>query len=326
MTSKRQANLYFKLEISANGDQMPPPRLVLPKSSNCIYCGSTDDLTIEHVIPFALGGRIELPDGSCRDCAKATSKIEQMVARNHLSIPRAIGGIQTRRLGQRPNETTIELLFNDGRTLKKRFSLDVAPIVNMVPCFKPTDTNWREGDLLSTCTLQSMGHWQNPARYQNIFDQTGASKATATSGSYKVGTWELVLWKMACGFFHVVCSNSLSNSGRALAVVGLGGPPITRQTPTPEGSSKGLTLLYEDLFSQFVVEKVRNFGAARVYTTKEDRYRNIYCELNVLSTLTFPRYTCRIPNLEGFEEFEREFSVLEEDGYLGKDADQLFVP
>ena len=305
---------------------MPPSKLVLPKSSKCIYCGSTDDLTIEHIIPFALGGRIELPDGSCRDCAKATSKIEQTVARNHLSIPRAIGGIQTRRLGQRPNETTIELTFNAGRTVKKKFSLDIAPIVNIVPCFKPTNTNWLDGELLSTCTLQSMEHWQNPARYQKILDQTGASKASVTSGSYKVGTWELILWKMACGFFHVVCSKSLSNSGRALAVVGLGGPPIMRQLVNPERNLEKLNLLYEDLFSQFVVEKVRNFGAARVYTTKEDQYRNIYCELNVLSALTFPRYTCRIPNLDGFEEFNREFSVLEEDRHLGKDADLLFVP
>ena len=111
-----------------------------------------------------------------------------------------------------------------------------------------------------------------------------------------------------------------------MAVVGLGGPPIIRQTATPEGKSEKSNLLYEDLFSQFVVEKVRNFGAARVYSTKEDQYRNIYCELNVLSALTFPRYTCRIPNLDGFKEFEREFSVLEEDKHLGKDADRLFFP
>lgn len=39
----------------------------------CIYCGATRDearLTLEHVIPFALAGRLELPDASCDACAK----------------------------------------------------------------------------------------------------------------------------------------------------------------------------------------------------------------------------------------------------------------
>lgn len=305
---------------------MPPSKLVLPKSDHCIYCGSIDQLTVEHIIPYALGGRIELPNGSCRVCAKITAQIEQSVARDHLQIPRAIGGVQTRRRNQRPNETKLKLEFSDGRTAKKHFSLDIAPIINTVPSFKPLAPNWMQGTLLSTCTLQSMGHWQNGVRYQKIMKLTGACKVSATSGSYKVGIWELVLWKMASGFFHVVCPNSLLASGRAAAVVGLGGSPTTRQAATKAASPEKTVLLYEDVFSQYVIDKVRSFGEARVYTTKEDQYRHVYCELNVLSVLTFPRYTCRIPNLDGLEDFEMKFSVLEDDKQLGKDPELLFVP
>lgn len=311
------------MKFSASDGQMTPSRLVLPKSRECIYCGSTKDLTVEHIIPYSLGGRIELPDGSCRNCAIATAKIEQTVARNYLSIPRAIGGVQTRRPGQRLNETKLKLIFNDGRTVKKKFSLDIAPISNVVPSFKPTNLDWRQGELLSRCTFQAMGHWQNPARYQKIMDQTGASKVVSTTAGYKIGNWELVLWKMACGFFHVVCPKSLAYSGRTLAVVGLGGPSITRPTTTKDGKS---ILLYEDLFSKFEVSKVRKFGAARVYTSEIDQYHNIYCELNVLSALTFPRYTCRIKNVDGIEEFERVFSVTEEDKHLGKNTELFFMP
>ena len=32
---------------------------------SCIYCGATDQLTDEHIIPLALGGRFVLPDSSC---------------------------------------------------------------------------------------------------------------------------------------------------------------------------------------------------------------------------------------------------------------------
>lgn len=253
-------------------------------------------------------------------------KIEQSVARDHLHIPRAIGGVQTRRLNQRPNETKVKLEFANGRIASKKFSLDVAPIINTVPNFKPNDPNWMTGDLLSTCTLQSMGHWENRARYQKIMNMTGASKVTVSSGSYRVGTWDLVLWKIASGFLHVVCPKSLKGSGRALAVVGLGGMPIIRKVGTSTGSAGKSDLLFEDLFSQYVVDKVRNFGAAKVYTTQQDRFKNIYCEINVLSALTFPRYTCRIPNLDGLEEIEEEFGIVEEDKHLGKDSELFFVP
>lgn len=42
----------------------------LKPAGRCIYCGVTDDLTLEHIIPFGLWGRIEFPDASCKACAK----------------------------------------------------------------------------------------------------------------------------------------------------------------------------------------------------------------------------------------------------------------
>jgi hypothetical protein len=36
----------------------------------CIFCGSEEDLTNEHVFPAFMGGDLEVRDGSCRTCNK----------------------------------------------------------------------------------------------------------------------------------------------------------------------------------------------------------------------------------------------------------------
>jgi HNH endonuclease len=62
---------------------------------HCIYCGSADGpLTLEHIIPEALGGRLLLPASTCHACAKETSAVEGRVtggifraARRELGFP-----------------------------------------------------------------------------------------------------------------------------------------------------------------------------------------------------------------------------------------------
>lgn len=62
----------------------------------CIYCGSTDDLTDEHIIPFALNGSWELPKSSCTDCAKITGRIEQAVLRGPMRVLRKHRAMKSR--------------------------------------------------------------------------------------------------------------------------------------------------------------------------------------------------------------------------------------
>ena len=54
-----------------------------PPVGRCIYCGSTDTLTDEHIIPLALNGTGLLPKSSCVACAKITNSAGQ-TARRHL--------------------------------------------------------------------------------------------------------------------------------------------------------------------------------------------------------------------------------------------------
>jgi hypothetical protein len=50
----------------------------------CIYCGATDGLQDEHVIPFGIGGPAKLFDATCASCAEMTSAFERLVQRDQL--------------------------------------------------------------------------------------------------------------------------------------------------------------------------------------------------------------------------------------------------
>jgi len=75
----------------------------------CIYCGCANDLTLEHVIPYGLGGKIELPESSCYECAKITSKFEHTCLRTMYGPLRLLYGMPSRRKKNRPNTLPLKV-------------------------------------------------------------------------------------------------------------------------------------------------------------------------------------------------------------------------
>ena len=75
----------------------------------CIYCGRTEDLSDEHIIPLALGGRLVLPEASCSICAALTSAFEGSVCRGFMLDARTAGRFPTRRPKERPTTSTLEI-------------------------------------------------------------------------------------------------------------------------------------------------------------------------------------------------------------------------
>jgi len=66
-------------------------------ASSCIYCGSTENLTDEHVLPFGIAGNaVIFTKASCKSCAKATSSIEASVLSQTLGLFREKYGVPTR--------------------------------------------------------------------------------------------------------------------------------------------------------------------------------------------------------------------------------------
>ena len=68
----------------------------LQPANRCIYCGVTEGLTDEHVIPYALWGTLVYPKASCRRCAQVTSDIERKILRGEMLGGRTIGKAPTR--------------------------------------------------------------------------------------------------------------------------------------------------------------------------------------------------------------------------------------
>lgn len=80
-----------------------------PPVGKCIDCGNTDALTMEHVIPYGLGGKIELPDASCRECAKITSNFEHTCLRTMYGPLRLLYGMPSRRKKSRPSTLPLKI-------------------------------------------------------------------------------------------------------------------------------------------------------------------------------------------------------------------------
>lgn len=76
---------------------------------SCIYCGATDRLTDEHIIPLALGGRYILPKSSCDKCAEITKNFERRVLRGFMLDARTAGNYRTRRPKERPKFLTVQV-------------------------------------------------------------------------------------------------------------------------------------------------------------------------------------------------------------------------
>ena len=85
------------------------PKKVYPPVGRCIYCGVTRDLTTEHVIPFGLGGKIELPESSCRNCSKLTSDFEHTCLRTMYGPLRLLYNLPSRRKKIRPENLPLKV-------------------------------------------------------------------------------------------------------------------------------------------------------------------------------------------------------------------------
>jgi HNH endonuclease len=80
-----------------------------PFIGRCIYCGSTNQLSDEHVLPYGLGGALVLKKASCRDCSKVTAALEERLLRGHWWSYRLLLGIKTRS-GAYPNYRPVKLV------------------------------------------------------------------------------------------------------------------------------------------------------------------------------------------------------------------------
>ncbi|MFZ3122675.1 MAG: HNH endonuclease [Thermodesulfovibrionales bacterium] len=80
----------------------------------CIYCGSTNNLSDEHIIPFAFGGRMVLPKSSCNICAGLSSAFEHTCLRTMFGPLRMLYDLPSRRKKKRPATLPLKVKHKPG--------------------------------------------------------------------------------------------------------------------------------------------------------------------------------------------------------------------
>jgi len=103
----------------------------------CIYCGSTNNLSDEHIVPYGLDGNLILPKSSCKKCAEITSKFELAVQRGFLQLVRVYRGVQSR--SSHENAPKCYPLKIEVNNTIKQISVPITdyPILVPFPVFSP---------------------------------------------------------------------------------------------------------------------------------------------------------------------------------------------
>lgn len=121
----------------------------------CIYCGSFDDLSDEHVVPKALGGRQVIRAASCPVCSAMTSRLELAALRGPLFEGRVAGGFPTRRPSSRPNTLPVEIVMDDDTVVSHDVARQLHPGIVVLPVFEPP---WLLGGPLSGTGINLCGN------------------------------------------------------------------------------------------------------------------------------------------------------------------------
>lgn len=98
---------------------------------HCIYCGSVDELSDEHVLAYSLGGLVLLPKASCKACRDLTSDFERRVTRGFMHYARIAGQMPTRRQKERPDSLPLKLLQADGYSILDVLVTEYPAILHM---------------------------------------------------------------------------------------------------------------------------------------------------------------------------------------------------
>jgi len=114
---------------------MNSPAPVSKYIGKCIYCGSADNLTKEHIVPRGLGGRQKLFSASCKKCAKITSGFERDVVREFFILVRTKLGLPTYHPKKRPGSFSFMVTI-DGKEEVVNFPVSDCPTLFMMPHFE----------------------------------------------------------------------------------------------------------------------------------------------------------------------------------------------
>ncbi len=161
----------------------------------CIYCGTVDNLTDEHIMPLALNGTAILPHSSCRGCAKITGRFEQIVLRGPFWPVRVFRDLKSRtKHKDAPSALSLRAVRN-GRDDTIELPIGEYPFLLHFPLFPPPaylgNSNYSNGILMSGLASVLFG-----PRPDDVAAQLGATEIKLPS-TYQPVAFAQMLAKIA---------------------------------------------------------------------------------------------------------------------------------
>jgi hypothetical protein len=160
----------------------------------CVYCGSTDSLTDEHIVPYGLKGPWQLLKGSCKVCSQITSAFERNVLREQFILPRAALDLPTYHPENRPQEFSFEVEKDGHREELVLPVTECPPIFVMLDLEKPryiSDYDYEKGIMVKGYSLHGPSH----AKLREKLDIESISFTASFTGN----CFERMLAKIAYG-------------------------------------------------------------------------------------------------------------------------------
>lgn len=121
----------------------------------CIYCGATEGLGKEHILPFGLSGSAILPKASCRNCAAITGAVEQEILRGAFWPVRVFRDLRSRTKHQDAPRHVEVSVIRDAQQEAVLLNIDDAPILLPFPVF---DAPWHLSGAHPVCGISISGH------------------------------------------------------------------------------------------------------------------------------------------------------------------------
>lgn len=127
----------------------------------CIYCGNTENLQKEHILPFGLSGSAILTKSTCNRCAKITGQVEQKVLRGPMWAVRVYRELKSRTRHQdAPKHFPLKVITN-GTEQVIQVPIKEFPILLHFPIFEPpaylNPGGYEKGILVSGVATVSFG-------------------------------------------------------------------------------------------------------------------------------------------------------------------------
>lgn len=180
-----------------------------PPFGECMYCGSKENLSREHIVPYGLNGPGVIPKSSCGSCSEITSKFERHVLRGPLWGLRAYLRFSSRRKQKLPKNLPF-ILKSKGTEFEVSLPIDEHPIMLTFPVFGvPTLAG---GKKVIGINIKGSAMYNFGAPVKEVLDKYNADDFRVTETSQPV-SFARLLAKIAWGVAVINGQHAKLDSG-----------------------------------------------------------------------------------------------------------------